>query len=378
MTASRRVLIVIGVLLAVSVGLPWGGTVREASAQISVTAADPPTGEQGSLNLSVIIKGKGFKNGAKAKWFKTGTTDPAGVNVKSTQFVSSAQLVATIDIADAAAIADFDIVVQNTDGRTGKGTELFSVTQKIESGELSAQFRDAAGDMIRSDGLGEYTSNRITPSYPNDVVLLSSGSLSMRIQKNRQVVFEFANALRDYLVGSQVQCRVYAPVGVPPVYFYVDAPAVSVPGAPPNDIATISTGGSWKQISGGWYFDSATFNLRTMAAGQIAYVLLAFKFDTLEPADQAFFVVPGLRWLDGPPVTGAVKVTYNGVDSVTGKKSWFLESVPADDALAIYRGLASDQAIFYMPIDSVRKVHGAGTCDLGDWPMPFGLTLTTK
>ena len=54
------------------------------------------------LNLNVIIKGKGFKNGAKAKFFKTGTTDPAGVNVKSTQFVSSTQLIALVDIADAA------------------------------------------------------------------------------------------------------------------------------------------------------------------------------------------------------------------------------------------------------------------------------------
>jgi uncharacterized delta-60 repeat protein len=131
MIASRKALIVVAAFVLMAIGLPWGGNVPAAFAQtISVTAADPPTGEQGTLNLNVIIKGKGFKNGAKAKWFKTGTTDPAGVNVKSTQFVSSTQLIATIDIDDAAALAKFDIQVANADGRTGKGTELFSVLAK--------------------------------------------------------------------------------------------------------------------------------------------------------------------------------------------------------------------------------------------------------
>jgi len=130
MTAGRRALIVVAVLFAAMFGVPWSGAVPEAAAQISVTAADPPAGEQGTLNLSVIIKGRGFKNGAKAKFFKTGTADPAGVNVKSTQFVSSTQLIANIDIADAAALSLFDIQVANTDGRTGKGTELFSVVAK--------------------------------------------------------------------------------------------------------------------------------------------------------------------------------------------------------------------------------------------------------
>ncbi len=131
MTASRRVLIVVGVVIAVALGLPWGDAVPTASAQtISVASADPPTGEQGTLNLPVVVTGKGFKKGAQAKWFQTGTINPAGVHVKSTQFVSSTQLIATIDIDDGAAIDLFDIEVQNADGRTGKGTELFSVVEK--------------------------------------------------------------------------------------------------------------------------------------------------------------------------------------------------------------------------------------------------------
>ena len=62
MFGIRRALIVVAVLLGVMFGLPGVGVVREAAAQIAVTAADPPTGEQGTLNLSVKITGKGFKS----------------------------------------------------------------------------------------------------------------------------------------------------------------------------------------------------------------------------------------------------------------------------------------------------------------------------
>jgi hypothetical protein len=111
-------------LALVSVGAP-----PAAAQQIQVTAADPPTGEQGTVNLSVKVTGKGFKPGAQAKWFVTGTTNPGGVTVNSTAFVSSTELTANITIDDAAVISNFDIQVQSG-GRTGKGTELFAVVAK--------------------------------------------------------------------------------------------------------------------------------------------------------------------------------------------------------------------------------------------------------
>src|SRR5512140_3339936 len=128
MLANRRVFIIVVALVAMMFGLPGSVVVQTAPPPpaISVTSAVPSTGEQGTLNLEVTIGGKNFKSGAKAQFFKTGTMDPAGVNVKATRYVTSTQLVATIDIADAAAIAGFDIQVRNADGRTGKGTELFS------------------------------------------------------------------------------------------------------------------------------------------------------------------------------------------------------------------------------------------------------------
>jgi hypothetical protein len=218
MIATRKVIIVIAAFVLMALGLPWGGTVPATFAQtISVTAADPPMGEQGTLNLNVLIKGKGFKNNAKAKFYKTGTTDPAGINVKSTQFMSSTELVATIDIADAAALSPFDIVVQNADGRTGKGTELFSVVEKgngnvIPPPSISvAVTLDAESSTIRPDG---------DPAAPY------AGTLSPTLRDgtniydyymtfwfrygasdpdaNRSVVFDFG--VPRYAIGDKLAC----------------------------------------------------------------------------------------------------------------------------------------------------------------------------
>ena len=132
MIASRKALIVVAAFVLMALGLPWGGNVPAAQAQIQVLSANPDTGDQGTLGLNVTIGGKGFKKGAKAYFYLKGTTNPAGITVRATKFVSDASLVATIDIAAGATPDDFDIVVANADGRTGKGTELFAVLVKID------------------------------------------------------------------------------------------------------------------------------------------------------------------------------------------------------------------------------------------------------
>lgn len=132
------------------------GSLMPAAAQtIQVSSANPPAAEQGTVNLNVSIKGKGFKNGAVATFLVTGNEiDSGGVTVNTTTFVSPSQLVANIDVAEGATISKFDVKVRNSDGRTGKGTELFSVVAKGELGAkkagggdsslaLVATFRDA-------------------------------------------------------------------------------------------------------------------------------------------------------------------------------------------------------------------------------------------
>jgi hypothetical protein len=114
---------------------PLSLNTRPTAAQggsVQVTAADPASTVQGTVNLNVRVTGKGFKNGAKAKWLVSGTTDTGGVTVNSTTFVSSTEVTANITVADTATVANFDIQVLNSDGRGGKGTELFAVIAKTQ------------------------------------------------------------------------------------------------------------------------------------------------------------------------------------------------------------------------------------------------------
>jgi hypothetical protein len=109
-------------------GLLIGG--RATAQNVSVTAANPSSGEQDTVSLVVKITGKNFAPGARSEFFQSGTTDPSGITVRGTQFVSSTEVDATLDIAGTAALSLFDIKVTNTSGRSGKGSDLFQVIQK--------------------------------------------------------------------------------------------------------------------------------------------------------------------------------------------------------------------------------------------------------
>lgn len=98
-------------------------------AQVTVTGANPSAAPPGTVNLNVTISGSGFKKNAKAQFFLTGTTNPGGVTVTSTAFGSSGQVVATINVSSDAVDASYDIQVLNTNGSSGKGTELFGVNK---------------------------------------------------------------------------------------------------------------------------------------------------------------------------------------------------------------------------------------------------------
>jgi hypothetical protein len=167
-----------------------------ASAQnVTVTAANPPSGAQDTVSLVVKITGKNFAPGARSDFFKSGTTDPGGVTVRSTQFVSSTEVDATVDIAATAAIASFDIRVSNTNGRSGKGGDLFNVVQRA-NGPASActvvPLDTAHFQLVRTlnqaiNGHPQYRSalgvglaaRRTTLTYsglPRDVIVLAAGT----------------------------------------------------------------------------------------------------------------------------------------------------------------------------------------------------------
>ena len=104
--------------------------VGAALAQVKVTAATPASAYQGTIALDVVVSGAGFNNSAKVQYFVSGTTNPGGIAVRKVTFRSSSELVTTIDVAETADLASFDIVVTLDSGRKGKGTTLFSVKAK--------------------------------------------------------------------------------------------------------------------------------------------------------------------------------------------------------------------------------------------------------
>jgi len=138
--------------------------VQPAIAQIQVNSANPSAAPQGTVNLNVTIAGSGFKKGATAQWFLTGTTNPGGVTVNSTTFGGSSSLTANITVAADAVISGFDIVVTNLDGRTGKGTDKFAVTAKgtpvgcVTSGTPSGFTLVTTLNQVRPNGAASITS----------------------------------------------------------------------------------------------------------------------------------------------------------------------------------------------------------------------------
>ena len=99
---------------------------------VAVQGADPNSTEQGTVNLDVKIKGRGFSSGANVAFFVTGTTNQGGIDVKGVTVHGSKSLTVNIDVAVDADIADFDIEVSLSSGRRGRGTTLFSVKRKGE------------------------------------------------------------------------------------------------------------------------------------------------------------------------------------------------------------------------------------------------------
>ena len=169
-----------------------------APAQISVTSAVPNSTIQGTINLDVTVGGKGFKAGAKAQWFVSGTTNPGGVTVNSTHFVNSNTLTANISVSNLANVGGFDIVVTNTDGRSGKGTELFSVQSNGNSChdtplQLIVAPQTLGQGGISGDGASIY-------SNPNDPAF-NGGTLYQDGVGGVYVEFQVCNGTNDFILN---------------------------------------------------------------------------------------------------------------------------------------------------------------------------------
>ena len=91
-------------------------------------------------------------------------------------------------------------------------------------------------------------------------------------------------------------------------------------------------------------------------------------------ADSGMFgVVPNYQlWSADVPLNGGVvKVTHPSAGV------WVIEPQSPNDAAPL-RSLGPNEAGFKIGAPEERRVHPGGNCDLGDWVMPFQLTLYTR
>lgn len=152
----------------------WIAGAVPAVSQVTVTAANPSAAAPGSINLMVTVSGSGFKKGAKAQFFLSGTTNPGDITVTGTAFSSTNQVVATITVSSTATNASYDIQVTNTNGSSGKGTELFGVNSSA-TGSCTSQnppvnivFAPGSGGLHLIYGDSDFGSGPNTYNDPND------------------------------------------------------------------------------------------------------------------------------------------------------------------------------------------------------------------
>ena len=200
---------------------------RLATAQITVSTATPNNATQGTTALNVTVSGSDFEQGAAATWHVSGTTNTGGVSVNSTTFVNSSTLVANITVANTATTGAYDITVKNSNGRTGVGSDAFTVNPMAVTSTLYST--DSTGALVTvqgdtSSGLSTYDNDPsscalfdphhiciIESLLPNDWYL----RLSSTSGRSVKVTFHAVNgspdesALDGYYLGSAVTTRCF-------------------------------------------------------------------------------------------------------------------------------------------------------------------------
>ncbi len=150
----------------------------------SVTAANPSYGHEGDVSKQVALTGSGFAPGAQAAWERDGIVD-AKIQVLSTQYVSSTQLVATITITQDAAISLYDVSVTNPDKKKGIGYALFEVTEAIVvDGTTVLHWTNSNGEMVGGFfGSGSVLGDARYWSQGTGLVALTSGTVAWAIDE---------------------------------------------------------------------------------------------------------------------------------------------------------------------------------------------------
>jgi hypothetical protein len=131
MKTMKKIITLIGATLLLTAlstsssfaGKPAGG----GGGKVAVESANPGSAIQGE-EKDIYISGSGFGPGANVRYLVTGTDDDTQIEVLSTEYIdATGELKTRVKVKDSATVIDYDIEVQATSGRKGKGTTLFKV-----------------------------------------------------------------------------------------------------------------------------------------------------------------------------------------------------------------------------------------------------------
>ena len=202
--------------------------VLPVAAQIQVDSTNPPAAPQGTVNLNVVISGSGFESGATAQWLVSGTSSSGGVTVNSTSFNNSSQLTANITIADNAVVGGYDVLVTNSNGRTGKGTDRFTVNPMAVNSTVYSTDNTGTPVTVQGDnpsGVSLYqntpeTCSLAPPKVQKSCIIMSllpnDWYLRLNSDSGRTVYVKFValkgpdeSALDGYYPGSAITTRCF-------------------------------------------------------------------------------------------------------------------------------------------------------------------------
>jgi len=259
--------------------------------------------------------------------------------------------------------------------------------------ELFAQFRDAKGaqagsgflDKIHSDGKGPYYSDP-ADGYPNHVLLSEgTGSLVIQIQPSRlvdrQVIFEFDQPTRsvDY---KHLTCS-YRPAG--PENAGLTAPASLRRHANPKRTDSVLTyisttyefhrqwvAGANHDKKFSWVSTGHPLNLATMPVGPEAQAFVGMDVLYRIAGDVSGYLLTFNN-------TGAREMSRTGIVQIThpDNRTWVLKPLPVSVGDAPFTMLALNEARRFGVVYGASRQE-RGWCDMGDWKMPFELTLTRR
>ena len=150
--------------------------------KVKVTSASPNSALQGDA-LPVVISGSGFDVGSTVKFLVTGSKDASQINVGAVVLNNDGTLTASIQVLNGATVTDYDIEVQTSSGRRGKGTTLFKVQSSGGGNEQPTFGVFIYGDMSGSGTLwNQHTSgdpNVAFFNYDEDPDPIGSGEIDL-------------------------------------------------------------------------------------------------------------------------------------------------------------------------------------------------------